>query len=180
MPRRQVGEQEPRLVSGDLVKRLADELKSQRETGQPMIYEHKFDGGRIRVTVVWDEWASMTLEDRTSVILDAYAQAEGADFKKKIVLASGLTVPEAESVGMLPFQIITGLRKGDPVTPEQCREAMIKVGASTLLDPNRPQLRFATTQEADATVKALITQLPGSDPVWIVSQDVGSPNSLAY
>ncbi len=49
---------------------------------------------------------------------------------------------------MLPFQIIPALRKGDPVTLDQCRQAMIDEGASTLLGPDKPQLRFATEEEA--------------------------------
>jgi hypothetical protein len=173
MPRRKLGDQEPRSVSGSLVNRLADELKSQRETGQPMVYEQSFEGGRIRTTVVWDDWASLSYEDRTSIILEAYGRAEGADFRKNIVLASGLTVPEAESAGMLPFQVIAALRKDDPVTAEQCREAMIDVGASVLFDPERPQLRLATAEEADATVNALVEKLPESAPIWVVNQDVG-------
>jgi hypothetical protein len=138
-----------------------------------MIYEQAFDGERIRATVIWDDWERLSLEHRTSVILEAYARAEGPEFRSKIMLASGLTVPEAESAGMLRFQIITALRKGDPVTLDQCREAMINVGASTLLNPDLPQLRFATREEADAAIKELVKQLPGSEPVWVITQDVG-------
>ncbi len=75
----------------------------------------------------------------TSAIFQAYEQAEGPESKEKIVLASGLTIPEAEAVGMLPFQIIPALRKDDKVSIEECRQAMIDVGASVLLDPNQPQ-----------------------------------------
>lgn len=173
MPRHQISEPETRPANGSLVARLADELKSQRETGQPMIYEQTFAEGRLQTTVVWDEWSALSLEDRSSNILEAYAKAFGAEFRKKIVLVNGLTVPEAISAGMLPFQIIAGWRKGDPVTLEQCRDAMVQVGASIILDRVRPQLRLATEAEADTAVKALVKLLPGSDPIWIVSRDVG-------
>jgi hypothetical protein len=44
-----------------------------------------------------------------------YEQAEGAAYRDRIALASGLTVPEAHAAGMLPYQIIAALRKNDPV-----------------------------------------------------------------
>ncbi len=74
---------------------------------------------------------------------------------------------------MLPFQIIPALRKGDPVTLEACRQAMLEEGASTLLAPNQPQLRFATEPEAEAARKRLARRLPNSEPVWIVIQEAG-------
>lgn len=174
MPRKRLDQPtRMRPSRGDLVTRLADELKNHHETGQPLVYEQEFEGGRIRSTVVWDEWDRLSLEDRTSVILEAYRQAEGPEYRARVVLASGLTVPEAESAGMLPFQVITALRSEDAVTLEECLQAMIDVGASTLLDPQLPQLRFATRDEAEATRRELINRLPSSEPVWLITQDVG-------
>jgi len=66
------------------------------------------------------------------VILHAYEIAEGDPYRKKITLASGLTMPEATSAGMLPYQIGTALRKSDPVTFDQVRDALRAEGASTL------------------------------------------------
>src|SRR3954452_20831119 len=110
MPRKQRGvEEQPRRPIGDLAEQLADELKSNRPSGQPMIEEQLFPSGTIRATVVWDKWDRIPLEDRTAVILRAYQLAEGCDYRDKIALASGLTVPEAHAAGMLPFQIIPAL-----------------------------------------------------------------------
>ena len=174
MPRiRSAIETEPRQAGGNLALRLADELKSSREFGQPVIHEQEFPTGKIRVVVVWDEWDHLSLEERTSVILRAYESALGREYRDRIALASGLTVPEAYAAGMLPFQIITAWRKGDPITLEQCRQAMIDEGASTLLMADQPQLRFATQAEAEAARRRLTERLPGSDPVWVISQDVG-------
>ena len=50
---------------------------------------------------------------------------------------------------------------------------MIDEGASTLLMADQPQLRFATQAEAEAARRRLTERLPGSDPVWVISQDVG-------
>jgi hypothetical protein len=83
-----------------------------------------------------------------------------------------LTVPEATESGLLPYEVVAMVRRGDPVTLEQCRQAMIEEGASLLFDPARPRLRFATEEDAAAGVKRLIARLPGSDPVWGVTQEV--------
>lgn len=176
MPRKTHGlDQLPRRTNGELATRLADELRQNHASGQPVIDEQKFPTGLMRVTVIWDAWDRLSLENRTAIILKAYELAEGRNARDTIALASGLTVPEACAAGMLPYQIIPGLRKGDPVTAEQCRKAMIEEGASTLLGPDKPQLRFATEEEAEAARTRLSERLPNSEPVWIITQDVGTP-----
>ena len=137
-----------------------------------MILEKESPSGSMRVTVIWDAWDRMPLEDRTAVILRAYELAEGRDYCAKIALASGLTVPEAHAAGMLPYQIIPALRKGDPVTLEQCRQAMVEEGASKLLNPEALQLRFATDEEAEACRQRLIRRLPASEPIWIINREI--------
>ncbi|HLN26879.1 MAG TPA: hypothetical protein VK395_03990 [Gemmataceae bacterium] len=166
-------------MSGDLAERLAEELRRSRESGQPVIDEQEFPTGKIRVTVIWDEWDRLPLEDRTAVILRAYDLAEGHGLRDRIALASGLTVPEAYAAGMLPFQIIPALRRDDAVTPEQCRQAMIDEGASVLLAADKPQLRFATEDEAEAARKRLAQRLPNSDQVWVITQEVGKVEDWA-
>ena len=174
MPRKKRGiEEKFRPISGDLAERLADELKQNRDFGQPIIDEQEFPSGNLRVTVVWDEWDRLSPEDRTSVILRAYEVAEGRAYRDRVALASGLTIPEAYASGMLPFEIIPALRKGDRVTAVQCSRAMIEEGASTLLAVERPHLRFATAEEAEASRKRLSIRLPDSEQVWVITQDVG-------
>lgn len=173
MPRRKLMEVSPRTGGGGLVTQLVNELRSNHETGQPTIYEQEFAGGKVRVTVIWDAWDKQSLEERTGMILKAYQEAEGPKFSERIALASGLTVPEAEAAGMLRFQIIPAVRQGDAVSLDACRQAMIDLGASMLFDSEHPQLRFATENEAEAARQALIAHLPGSEPVWLITQDVG-------
>lgn len=173
MPRIQI-EAGRRAVSttAPLTRELADELKSGRQSGQPVIYEQTFSSsGKVRVTVIWDEWDHISLEDRTSIILQAY-QSVLPDVRGRIALASGLTVPEASAAGMLPFRIITARRDGDPVTLEDCKKAMIRQGASTLISADSPQLRFATLKEAEAARDRLIKDLPESGPIWVISRDL--------
>lgn len=176
MPRKQLGEEPLRPTSGKLVDRLVDELESSRQTGQPVIYEQHFGDDKISVTVIWDDWCQLPMEDRTAAILEAFIRAEGADYRKNIALASGLTVPEAEEAGMLPFFIIPAHRKEDKVTLEACQQAMIDIGASTLATPNHPRLRFASEKDAEIAKQELINRLPHSDPVWVIAQDIGAAN----
>lgn len=172
MPRiRRTPEQQP-IRFPDLLAELANELKSSHEAGQPLIEEHVFPKtNAVRVTVIWDKWDTVTDQDRFTIILQAYEQTEGRAFRDRIALAIGLTVPEAVELGLLPFQVVTALRPGDSVTLEQCRQAMIAQGASLLIDPAKPQLRFATEEEAEACRQRLIRHLPGSEPIWVIAKD---------
>lgn len=172
MPRKRIADPTAlATVRGDWANQLAAELKSGRDFGQPLVYEHAYATGKLRVIVIWDAWADAPLEERSAIILRAYELAEGTDYGEKIALASGLTVPEAAAAGMLPFQIITGLRSTDPVTFEQVRDAMLAEGASTLAGP-QPLLRFATGEEAEACRQRLARRLPGSEPIWIISREI--------
>jgi hypothetical protein len=181
MPRKKrTYQEELRPVTADLVRALATELKSNRESGQPLIEEQEYVTGKIRVNVIWDKWDHIPLENRTATIFRAYENAEGPGYRDKIALASGLTVPEAHASGMLPFQIIPAVRRGDPVNLEQCRQAMIDEGASMLFGADKLQLRFATEHDAEACCKRLIQHLPGSDQVWIIEEDVPNVEAWAH
>jgi hypothetical protein len=170
----------PRVRPSALAPELAEELRSHREFGQPIIDEEHFKTGAIRVSVLWDRWDGVASEDRGAAIIQAYRMVEGAEFARRIALAGGMTFPEAHASGMLPFQVIAALRRDDPVTPDQCRQAMIDEGASTLLDPNRPQLWFATEDEAEASLKRLALRLPGSEQIWQIMQEVGQSVGLSW
>src|SRR3954466_4490552 len=112
MPRRKHSYLEKRSPSmSGLASTLAEELKSNKESGQPMIDEREFETGAIRVNVIWDEWENIPHETRTETILRAYEQVEGKEYEKRIALAIGLTVPEAYSSGLLPYQVIPLLRQ---------------------------------------------------------------------
>jgi hypothetical protein len=163
----------PRLQDLELTRELANELLENRPSGQPLIREQHFPRtNAVRTTVIWDKWARLEDEDRIEVILQAYEQVEGAEFRDRIALAMGLTVEEAHEAGLLPFQLTPLLRNDDEVTWEQCRTAMIDEGASTLDDPERPVLRFATLDEAEQSRRRLIDRLPASKAVWAIKQEV--------
>jgi hypothetical protein len=156
----------------ELFAALVSELQNARDTGQPLIEEYVFPKtGAIRATVIWDQWEAVPDEERAALIQQAYEQAEGRDFRDRIALALGLTVPEAAELGLLPFRVKPVLRRGDPVTAEQCRQAMIALGASTLTDPANPQLCFASEEEAETCRQRLVRQLPGSDAIWAITHE---------
>ena len=173
MPRIKMGFVDPpRTVDKELVYRLVDELQSNRESGQPFIYEQAFSTGKIRVLVIWDDWKDLPLEQRTNIIIAAILQSDGKEYRAKVALASGLTVPEGVAAGMLPYQIITALRKDDKATLEQCREAMLAEGASQLFASGGLQLRFPTEQSVEACRKRLIRKVEQSDDIWIVTREM--------
>lgn len=164
---------------GNLAEELAAEIKQNRAVSQPMIEEHRFETGAVRVTVIWDKWDHVPQEDRSTTILRAYEMAEDEEFSKRVALAVGLTVPEAQAAGLLPVYIIPAVRKTDSVTLENCVKAMRDEGASVLFDPDRPSLRFPTLEDAEAARQRLSERLPNSEPVWVIAQEVGQASDLA-
>jgi hypothetical protein len=84
----------------ELRTRLAQELGGQETAGQPIVYLEPTLEAPTRVVVVWDEWRELSLEDRSRIILDAYHDASGDEAMLRIVVAMGLTSPEAERMGI--------------------------------------------------------------------------------
>lgn len=56
---------------------------------------------RLEVYVVWDDWAGVSEEHRTSAILEAYRQAADPTKVNRIVIALGLTPDEAMNLGVI-------------------------------------------------------------------------------
>ncbi|MFM7127895.1 MAG: hypothetical protein ACKO0V_00880 [bacterium] len=175
----------PRIISGltpdqttplnnDLLQALVHELRSSHESGQPVIHEQTFPAtGKIKVTVLWDSWEKVPFEERAEIIRKAYLKAEVVDSADKLALLVGLTFPEAYEEGILPYQVVPLLRKGDPVTSEQCLQAMRNEGASALFPGLPAVLRFATEIEAETARKRLVRQLPPSEQVWAIMMEAG-------
>jgi hypothetical protein len=181
MPIRKMGVQSALATAkAGLVGKLAEELKENREFGQPTVYEQEYSTKKARVTVIWDAWAEESLEDRSAVILKAYEIAQGQAGRERIALASGLTVPEAAAAGLLPFQVIPALRKSDAVKPEEIDAAMLEQGASRLSPPDGLQLRFATKEEAEACVQRLARKLPASEQIWIISREIHARDTANF
>jgi hypothetical protein len=159
-------------VHQELAERLASEISHSRECGQPFIYEQEYRTGKLRVNVVWDAWRRVPLPERTATIMRAYELAEGAEARNRIALASGLTVPEAHEAGMLPYEIIAALRKGDPLQWFDAANALKAEGGSRLFHPLEVKLLVATQEEAEASRKRLIERFPGTEEVWLINREI--------
>jgi len=181
MPRIIHSFEKPKFRFPELLAELVNELKSNRKVGQPLIdEEHLPRANTIRITVIWDKWERVPNEERAATIFQAYEKVEGKEFSDRIALAIGVTYPEAIEYGFLPYRVVPRLRPGDPVTPEQCRQAFLDQGASLLLDPDEPQLRFPTKEQAEACVQRLIKQFPGSEPCWGIDKELGAHVPESY
>jgi hypothetical protein len=149
----------------ELLRHLVEELKQPRDIGQPIILEDSTPETRsIRVTVVWDRWEDCPRELRAGIIVDAYNEAGGEDIGRQIKLALGITVPEAVTMGLLPWEVRPLNAAGQPlnrVDPEY-RKAMTEMGAFQRFGRDRLDLRVATLEDAQATIERLQERLPGS------------------
>jgi hypothetical protein len=144
-----------------LLQALVAELRNPRASGEPIITErHMPRKGLVHVQVLWDRWQECREIERFEIIYDAYKDVKGADFANRIVLATGLTRPEAAAMGLLPFQLLPRLQ--DEAPPERHTRAMIDEGAFVLNGSGEPQLRFETFEEAEACQERLEQRLPGS------------------
>jgi hypothetical protein len=84
----------------DLVERLRQEITGERKDG-PRIYVEPVRGtAKRRVTVVWEKWVDVPIEDRGRVIVEAFERAQGAETALAISLALGLTPEDAKKMGI--------------------------------------------------------------------------------
>ncbi|VAX39198.1 hypothetical protein MNBD_PLANCTO02-2410 [hydrothermal vent metagenome] len=149
---------------------LVKELKAPNESGQPLIEEKYIERtGVVHITVIWDRWEHIPKANRSAIIRSAYAQAEGKEFSQRIILAIGLTFPEAIEGELLPYAIQPLHRRDDKVTLEQCKQAMLKEGATRLGDTGIIALRFPTLEDAEKSKSRLGKSLPGSEDIWSIS-----------
>lgn len=155
----------------DLVGDLVGELREPRPFGQPIILDDQTpETNSRRLHVIWDRWESCPRPIRPDVITEAFRRVFGwGHSDPQITLALGVTVPEAAGIGLVPFEVAPVVPKGEPL-PEAYRSAMISAGASMLFRGERPVLRCAAIEDAQAAVDFLQGQLPGSR--WTVIREV--------
>lgn len=155
-----------------LVKRLVHELKSPGTDSQPLILEQIVEAtGSRHVHVLWDEWRHLSEEQRSSIIEEAYREAEGAKAAADITLASGVTPEEAMVLGLLPYKVVSTRKRHEARPPMADYKKAIKVEArNTLLGPTASELRYPRLEDAEEAKKRLQKALPGSE--WSVVQEV--------
>jgi hypothetical protein len=163
--------EEPSHDAKAFVDRLVTELSNPKEFGQPLIWEKRTPSTKsIQVHVVWDDWQDCPRQSRENIIREAYEHSGKVPEGERIALAVGLTVPEAVAFGLLPIQVVSQPGSGSTPTREQFRRVALKLGASTLRNPQEPELRCATLEQAQATIDRLQEELPGSK--WMVAREI--------
>lgn len=171
MPRKISNPSQRKPASMELVAALVGELREPREIGQPIILERHMElADAVQIYVVWDRFADVPDNQRAATILQAYEQVMGKEFRNRITLATGVTVPEAGDLELLPFEVIPALRNGNAGVVDKYHQVMLTEGASILRNPDRPELRFETLDDGTAAIERLENRLPNSR--WIVVQAV--------
>lgn len=101
MPIRRYGVQ-VRGVSGEekLQRELEAELRSEKETGEPVIIIQQPNPQTIHLFVIWSQWADLEQVIRSRIIMDAFAAVNGDEEAHKVTVAMGLSVEEAKRLGI--------------------------------------------------------------------------------
>ena len=91
----------------DDVQKLAERLQAEvehpspDENAQPIIVAEPPSPAPIsRLFVIWDEWGSLSLQDRSEIIMTAYQAAKGDTDALAVSVAMGLTPQEAQRLGI--------------------------------------------------------------------------------
>jgi hypothetical protein len=157
--------------AASLQEELVRELADPKEYGQPLILERHMDReGAVHVYVIWDRLDECESRERSEIVLGAFEQARGEEFRKRILFALGLSVPEAVENGLLPYAIVDKARAAAPGEIDRVRQAMIDEGASVLENPLRPLLRYPTLEDAEAGLERLRKDLGSSDAFSLVHE----------
>ncbi len=106
---RRVGS-DPRVSNPALTERLIQELRNPKEEGathdDPFIIEETVNEGPLKhVLVIWDRWDGVAMEDRGTVIMDAYEQFSGEE-AQNISLAMGTTYEQAAKLNLAPQDVV--------------------------------------------------------------------------
>ncbi len=82
-----------------LQQRLTQEFAHPSEDYAPPLINIERPGERTHLLVIWDDWDSLSQQDRSVLIMDSYRAAEGDDAANRVSVAMGLTQREAERLG---------------------------------------------------------------------------------
>jgi hypothetical protein len=145
---------------------LKDEFRQSTEDG-PVIFEIPLGTECFDVLVVWQKWAELHSEARTSLILEAYG-----DQQEKIAQASGATYEEAIQQQLLPYTIVSTFEKEPKFALLACgkdenevKKLMARIGdakranGGIALPDGRVELRFPTR----AMLDDVFTRLKATD-----------------
>jgi hypothetical protein len=141
---------------------LKKEIAGETIFGGPVVFEISAGTECFDVIVVWEQWVSVSRsEDRTALILDAYAE----DKRQRIAQALGVTYDEAVLEQLLPYVVVSQFEhekmrllafrdKADDVL-RRIRTAKREQGGFDLPNGN-VELRFPTREMAEQVQIALL------------------------
>ena len=154
MPRVIIGADSPPQPTEELTRALADELVSPKDHPLPLIVERLIRGTKSRhVWVVWDRWGDLDEEERTDIIVQAYAKAEGDKAADNISIALGFLPKEAIRFGVVPFVLMLQ-HPLDQRRPDY-GETFAREAEKTILGSEAKELRYPTEAEAEQAVERL-------------------------
>lgn len=152
-----------------LVRRLAQELRSPGESPQPLILEETIGAtGSRHVHVIWDRWKTLSDDERSQVIVEAYSRADGPEVAEQITIAAGVTPKEALALGLLPWKVVRAQKKSARPTPPMLNDVVDASRAeqverqSTVLGRSVRELRYAREEDAEQARQRLEQAVPGS------------------
>ncbi|HEX8201854.1 MAG TPA: hypothetical protein VF590_15365 [Isosphaeraceae bacterium] len=163
--RREWQAQRPRA---EYVEQIAREIRGEVTTGaRPVIFEIPMNGSKTyHVIVVWDEWEDIPMDERTSIVTEAYEIFDtGRDVEDaitpRITTAIGVTAGEAVQLNLLPYQvkptIVSGLTDREDIQ-QKVRQAMREEGAIEFA--GGPLLAFPSRPMADEALGRLTANVP--------------------
>jgi hypothetical protein len=162
-----------------LVEQLTKELLGEAQAQGPVIFEVPIrDTDTFHVIVVWEEWAGVSPEDRSSIILEAYANRDEArvdddPMSPRITLVIGATAEEAIELDLLPYSLTPDVHRKHAAYDE-IKQAMLQEGAIRL-PTGHVELRFPTLQMAKEARDQLSSQQFSQieEVRWQIGETVG-------
>lgn len=89
----------PGVLETELRDRLAQEFQQPTPGRVPPLFQIDRSGVGVHLLVVWSEWRSLSLHERSRMVLEAYERAFGEPEMLKVSVALGLTPDEADRMG---------------------------------------------------------------------------------
>lgn len=150
------------------VEQLAREIQGELTADpRPIIFEVPMnESGTYHIIVVWDEWEDIPLDERSSIVTEAYAIYDAGHAEEaiapRITAAIGATVHEANLLDLLPYHVKPTLPlfgqsdRGD--FEQKAWQAMREEGAFEF--GGGPVLAFPSRQMADEAFHRLAEKMP--------------------
>lgn len=172
MPRIQAASPQDRLSPySDLVQKLANELRKDSSSGEPIIIERPVGTkGAVHVFVVWSKWPRVPNADRSAVILAAYKQAI-PKLVSRIAVTMGVTFEVAMELNLLPFAVQPRKDMYALLGKHDFHQHMLAEGAF-FSQQNELELRFPTKEMAEAARSRIAKRTDTSPGDWAVIQSV--------